>query len=391
MPKLMIPGPTEVSNKVLEKMKLPVRHHYGDEFVRLFYKVNAKLKKVFKTNNELFILAATSSAAMETAVAHAVEPGEQILICINGFFGERFEEIAHSLCCKVITINKEYGQPIEADDVLNAINENPKIKAMAIVHNETSTAVQSDLKSILAITKEKGVLTIVDSVSSMGGVDVRTDELGIDFCISGSQKCFGSVAGLSFLSVSKSAWDSILSRKEPVRSWYLNLNILKEYREKWHDWHPQGPNTAVVSLYIALDQALDEIFEEGLENRFERHIRASNAFRGSMRAMGLELFSKDHCASKTVTSICLPEGIDGSKLRENILNKHDILLSGGIAELKNKMIRIGHMSKTASDEYLIPTIQALEEVLSELGAKINRGVAVEAFKNIYDKSPDLSV
>lgn len=382
MTKLMIPGPTEVSQAVLDKMALPIRHHYGSAFVDLYFTVVGKLQQVFQTENDLFVLAATSSAAMETALAHAAEPGDTVLICKSGFFGERFEEMARCLGCQVITVDSPYGQPTDAQAVAAALEQHPAIKALAIVHNESSTAVETDLSEILAMTRQKGILSIVDAVSSMGGVAVPTDELSIDFCISGSQKCFAAPAGLSFLSVSPKAWQAIAARKQPVRSWYLNLEILKTYREKWHDWHPQGPNTAPVSLYLALDQALDEILTEGLANRYKRHIKVRDAFRAGVHAMSLDLFAPDSCASKTLTAIRLPEKIDGSVLLEQILLRHDILLAGGIGPLAKKMIRIGHMANTATDACLVPTIKALETELAAMGAAITAGAATGVFRQM---------
>ena len=383
--RLMIPGPTEVSPKALERMAQPIRPHYGDDWTRLYFDTVEKLKKVFQTKNDLFILAATSSAAMEMAVSHAVEPKETILICKNGSFGERFEEMARSLGCNVLTTVSKYGRPVTAQQVRDALEKNPRIKAMAMVHNETSVAVESNLSEVLGAAREYGVLTIVDTVSSMGGVDIQTDRLGIDFCVSGSQKCLGAPAGLAFISVSGRAWEAIENRREPVRAWYLNLNILKKYRDQWIGWHPQGPNTASVPLYLALNCVLGEILDEGLENRFRRHICASKAFRDSIRAMGLGLFVEDAFASKTVTAVCVPEGVDGAALRENMEKKHHILVAGGMGAFSKSMIRVSHMSMTASMEYLAPTLWALEEELLLLKAGINRGAATDVLKQGFEK------
>lgn len=384
MTRLMIPGPTEVSEKVLEAMARPIKPHYGAEWCELYFGLVDKLKKVFQTDNDLYIFAATSSAAMEAAVVHSVEPGEEILICINGSFGERFLEMADFAGCSAVTIKSEYGHPITVEQVQDALDKNPRVKALAIVHNETSTAVVSDLTGIMKAAHKSNVLTIVDAVSSMGGADIKTDELGIDFCISGSQKCLGAPAGLSFLSVSKRAWERISARKEPVRSWYLSLELLKRYREKSVAWHPQGPNTAPVSLYLALDQALDEILEEGLEKRFSRHQNACSAFRSGIMAMGLKPYvDNDAYASKTVTAICLPNGINGQLLREYILKKHDILVAKGIGKTADAIIRVAHMSMTASEKYLIPTLEALEDGFEYLGTKIEMGAAASAFRSAY--------
>ena len=209
-----------------------------------------------------------------------------------------------------------------------------------------------------------------------------TDGLGIDFCVSGSQKCLAAPAGLSFVSVSESAWQAIARRAKPVRSWYLNLENLRAYREKWQNWHPQGPNTAPVTLSLALNQALDALLAEGLPARFARQIRVRDAFRASMRAMGLGLFTDDSCASKTLTAVRMPAGIDGSVLLDRVLRRHDILLAGGIGPLASQLIRVGHMAWTASEDYLLPTIQALETELLALGDTIQTGSA-DVFRAAY--------
>jgi len=383
--KLMIPGPTEVSQAVLEKLSLPMRPHYGDAWCGKYFEVVDKVKRVFRTRGDLFILAATCSAAMELAVSHAVEPGEKILICNNGFFGDRFTEIAEHFGADVVTARVEYGKAVTEEDVRSALESHPDIRAVAVVHNESSTTVETELSGITAAARERDVLTIVDCVSSMGALDIPTDELGIDFCISGSQKCFAAPAGLAFISVSDRAWERVRSRKQPLHAWYLNLNVLEKYRDDWTDWHPQGPNTAPVSLYMALDQALDEILDEGLKARSERHTRARDAFRAAMRAMGLKLYVEDAVASRTLTAICLPEGIDGAALRENILRRHRILLAGGLGATKNTVIRVGHMAWTASEEFLVPAIQAIESELQRMGAAINAGAAVETFKREFPR------
>ena len=360
MTKLMIPGPTEVSPAVLEQLAKPIRHHYGPDFVALYFEVVAKLKTGFQTQADLFVLAATSSAAMEIALSHAAQPGEKVLICRNGFFGERFTEMAEYHELSVVAVASPYGPPVDPAAVAAVLAEHPDITAVALVHNESSTAVETGLKPILDLTRARGILSVVDAVSSLGGADVPTDGLGSDFFVSGSQKCLAAPAGVSFGSVSQQAWQAIARREKPVRAWYLNLENLRAYRQKWQDWHPQGPNTAPVSLYLALNQALDELLAEGLAARFARQIRVRDAFRSSMRAMGLSLFTDDSCASKTLTAVRMPEGIDGSVLLDRVLRRHDILLAGGIGPLASQLIRVGHMAWTASEAYLVPTILALE-------------------------------
>jgi len=380
---LMIPGPTVISQKAQEKLGLPMMPHYGDAWSAFYFGVIEKTKQVYQTQNELFILAATCSAAMELAVSHAVEPGEKILICNNGFFGDRFEEMARCLGLDTVAVRSEYGRAVTGEQVSAALSQDDAIRALAVVHNESSTAVESDLPGIVAAARAHDVLTVVDCVSSMGAVDIPTDRLGIDYCISGTQKCFGAPPGLAFLSVSERALARLQERKTPVAAWYLNLDILRKYREEWTDWHPQGPNTASVPLYLSLDQALDEILEEGLPTRFARHTRARDAFRAAMRAMGLALYVEDAIASRTLTAVCLPEGIDGAVLRKNILEKQRILIAGGLGATANTVIRVGHLAWTASEEYLVPTIQAIDAELAAMGAEIASGQGVSAFQETF--------
>lgn len=377
--KLMIPGPTEVSNEVLKVLSEPMRPHYGEEFAKIYFKIVEKLKKIFRTENQLFILAATSSAAMESAVNCTLERGDKILICENGFFGQRFAEMAESVGAKIVFVRSEIGRPIFADKVRDVLDNEPGIKAIAVVQNESSTGVETPIEEIARIAYEKGVITIIDSVSGMGGIDFPVDKFKIDICISGSQKCFAAPAGLAFISVSQRAWQHFKARKTPIHGWYLNLLNIKKYQEQWINWHPQGPNTAPVSLYFALNQSLDEILSEGLESRFKRHEKVTYAFRKAMKAMGLTLFVEDKYASKTLTAVCLPDGIDGSKLRKIIEDEHDILIAGGIDKMANSIVRIGHLGHTATKEYFVPTITAIEEAINKLGGHIEKGIGVKSF------------
>ena len=379
---LMIPGPTEVSSEVLAKLALPVEPHYGDGFVKLYFKVVAKLKKVFETSNDIFILAATSSAAMESAVNCAVEKGDKVLVCHNGFFGERFKEIVESVGAIPVLLKATPGKPIEPNRVKKVLEGNREINTLVVVHNETSTGVENPIEEICEVASKKGILTIVDSVSGLGGARFSADKWKIDLALSGSQKCLEAPAGLSFLSISEKAWQRFRGRKTKIHGWYLNLLNLKKYQEQWRNWHPEGPNSAAVSLYLALNAALDRIIREGLEKRIKRHKKVAKALRYAVKEIGLEPFVEDRFASKTVTAVKLPPAVDGEKLRKIIADDFDILLSGGLGETKNSVIRIGHMGMTAQSKYILPTLKAIELTLSELGFAVEEGRAQETFKRI---------
>ncbi len=379
---LMIPGPTEVSIEVLAKLALPVEPHYGDEFVKLYFEVVAKLKKIFETSNDIFILAATSSAAMESAVNCAVEKGDKVLVCHNGFFGERFKEIVESVGAIPVLLKADADKPIEPNRVKKVLEDNREINTITVVHNETSTGVENPIEEICEIAFKRGILTIIDSVSGLGGANFSADKWKIDLALSGSQKCLEAPAGLSFLSISEKAWQRFRGRKTKIHGWYLNLLNLKKYQEQWQNWHPQGPNTAPVSLYLALDAALDRIIREGLEERIKRHEKIAKALRCALRKIGLELFVEDRFASKTVTAVKLPPTVNGEQLRKVIADDFNILLSGGLGETKDSVVRIGHMGMTAQSKYILPTLKALERTLSKLGFTVKEGRAQKTFKRI---------
>ncbi len=379
---LMIPGPTEVSSEVLAKLALPVEPHYGDEFVKLYFKVIVKLKKIFETSNDIFILAATSSAAMESAVNCAVEKGDKVLVCHNGFFGERFNEIVESVGAIPVLLKAAPGKHIEPNRVKKALEDNHEIRTLTVVHNESSTGVENPIEEICEITSRRGVLTIVDSVSGLGGARFSVDKWKIDLALSGSQKCLEAPAGLSFLTISEKAWQRFRNRKTKIHGWYLNLLNLKKYQEQWQNWHPQGPNTAPVSLYLALDAALDRIIREGLEERIKRHEKIAQALRYALEEIGLELFVEDCFASETVTAVKLPPTVNGEQLRKVIADDFNILLSGGLGETKDSVVRIGHMGMTAQSKYLLPTLKAIELTLSRLGFAVEKDKAQKTFKRI---------
>ena len=388
---LMIPGPTEVSSEVLAKLALPIEPHYGDEFVKLYFKVVAKLKKIFETSNNIFILAATCSAAMETAVNCAVEQEDKVLVCLNGFFGERFKEIVESVGAIPVLVEADIGKPIEPNVVKRVLDDNHEIRTLTVVHNESSTGVENPIEEICEVASRRRVLTIVDSVSGLGGTRLSVNKWKIDLALSGSQKCIGAPTGLSFLTISQKAWERFRNRKTQIHGWYLNLLNLKRYQDQWRNWHPQGPNSAPVSLYMALDAALDDVISEGMETRIKRHEKVTRALRCALKEVGLEALVEDRFASKTVTAVKLPSGVDGEELRKMVADDFDILLTGGVGETKNSIIRIGHMGMTAQSKYLLPTLKAIELTLSKLGFAIEKNKAQEVFKTIMAEGNEKTI
>jgi aspartate aminotransferase-like enzyme len=383
---LMIPGPTEVSEEVRQELGKPVTPHYGSDWVGLYNETIAMLKKVFMTKGDMFVLVGSSSAAMEASVMSAIEPGDKVLVEFSGMFGHRFKEIIEAQGGKVVPLNVELGKAVDPDDVKRILEKDHAIKAMTLIHNETSTGVTNPARELGEICREHGLLYIVDAVSSLGGIELRTDDWNIDFCITGSQKCLETPAGLAMMSVSDNAWKTMKQRKEPIRGWYLNLQNIQKYMVMWADWHPQGPVTMATSLFKGLKVALGRILEEGLENRWERHKRAGMAMRSAVRAMGLEPFAHDQIASNTLTSVRIPQGVNGKDLLKMMEDEHSTIIAGGVGPTAGKVFRIGHMGTTASAEYILPAVSSLEESLKKLGWPLELGCGVQAAQRILGKS-----
>ena len=383
---LMIPGPTEVSEEVRQELAKPVTPHYGSDWVGIYKETIEMLKTVFKTTGDMFVLVGSSSAAMEASVMSAIEPGDRVLVELSGTFGLRFKEIVEAQGGKVVPLNVVLGKAVDPEDVKRILERDPGIKAMTLVHNETSTGVTNPARELGEIAKEHGLLYIVDAVSSLGGIELRTDNWSVDFCITGSQKCLEAPAGLAMMSVSEKAWKAMERRKEPIRGWYLNLQNLSRYSTMWSHWHPQGPGTMATTLFMGLRLAARNILVEGVENRGERHKRAAKAVRAAMRAMNLELFVRDNIASNTVTSVRIPLRVSGEDLLKTMRDEHNIIIAGGVGPTEGKIFRVGHMGIGASPRYILPTISSLGKSLTKLGHPVQLDSGVQEAQRILGQS-----
>jgi aspartate aminotransferase-like enzyme len=323
---------------------------------------------------------------MEASVNSVLEDDTEILVELSGTFGLRFAEIARYNGAKVVPLPIEFGKAVDPDAVRKALEANPKVKAMTLVHNESSTAVMNPAKEIAKVCHDRGVMLICDAVSSMGGVDIRTDEWGLDYCLTGAQKCLQSSPGLGILTLAPKAWQAIDNRKTPIRGWFLNLSNIRDYCIKWHDWHGHGPVTAPTALYAALEKSLDIILAEGLQNRFERHILNKTAVRSAIRASGLKLFVDDSCASNTVTTIVVPEGLQDKQVISAMKTQFNTLITGTPGNIGTAVLRIGHMGVTADKNFLIPTIAGFLTICKKLGAKVDVKAGLGAMLEVYDQN-----
>ncbi len=358
---LMIPGPIPVHPRVFRAMSMKIMPHRGEEFNKLFMEQSERMKKIFKTKNDVFIMSGSGTAAMDAAIANIVQPGDKVLCITSGKFGERFRDIVKAYKGAVIELKYEWGNPINTEDVKKALEKDSSIKAVTMVHNETSTGVRNPVAEIGKIVRNTKALLVVDTISSLGGDNIEVDNWGVDLCASGSQKCIGLPPGMCFISVSQKAWGVI--EKTDGTCYYLNLKKYKNNKYK-------APYTQPVSMTYGLKEALDIIDEYGFENWIKKHEKLAKATREAAKALGLKLFPQDEkTCSNTVTSIKVPDGIDGQELVKLMREKHDIVIAGGQDHLKGKIIRIGHMG-SISEKEIIVTMACLQMTLKDLGYKI---------------------
>jgi aspartate aminotransferase-like enzyme len=368
---LMIPGPTPVPERVLQAMaKHPIGHRSND-FSAIFGEVTADLKWLHQTQNDLLILAASGTGAMEAAIINFLSPQDKVLVCTNGKFGERWGEVCEAYNLDVQYVKADWGQPLDSNVIKQALEtDNQKsIKAVIITHSETSTGVINDLETISQHIKAHGALSMVDTVTSLGACNVPVDAWGLDVVASGSQKGYMMPPGLGFVAVSDRAWEAYKTAKLP--KFYFDLGPYRKNAAK-----NTTPFTPAINLIFALQAALTMMKAEGLENIFSRHDRLKASTRAAIKAMGMPLYAADHCASPAITSV-MPETIDAEKIRSVMKQKFDIVLAGGQDALKGKIFRIGHLG-FVSDREILTAIGALEATLIDLGHPGTAGAGVAA-------------
>lgn len=374
---LMLPGPTTADPRVLQAMAKNVVNHRGAEFGEIYNETTALMSKTFQTQNDSYILTGSGTSAMEAALANLVNRGEKVLNVVGGKFGGRFSEIAKIHGIESKTLDVEWGTAVTPEQVEEALEADEDIKAITMVHNETSTGVAAPIKEVGEVVKNYDALFIVDTVSSLGGDYVDVDKFHIDACVTGSQKCLAAPPGLAAITFNDDAWAAC--EKVESNSYYLNM---PKYRANGNKDPAQTPYTPSVSLIYALKEALEVIQEEGLENRVARHHQAAAATRDAVKALGLELFPDESVSSATVTAVKMPEGATDAEIRGTMLDKYYVQLAGGQDHLKGNIIRIGHMGVISYKELAI-TFTALGLTLKGLGLVDDAGAGVAALADHY--------
>jgi aspartate aminotransferase-like enzyme len=355
---LRIPGPTPCPPEVLAAMSRPMINHRGPEFADLIARVTARMKPFFQTENDVLTLSASGSGGLEAAVVNTLSPGDRVLAVSIGVFGDRFAETAQIFGADVAKLDFEWGRAADPDAVRRALAADPAIKAVLVTHNETSTGVTNDLEAISAVVREADKLLLVDAVSSLTSIDLPVDAWGCDVVVSGSQKGWMVPPGLTFVSMSPRAWAANATARMPRA--YLDLGAAREYLAKG-----QTPYTPVVSLFFALDVALDLMAAEGLPNIIARHARLAERTRRGVEELGLELFADRAHASNTVTAARVPTGVAAKQIAA-ALREEGVEIAAGQERLANEIIRIGHLGYV-SDADISGALGALERVLTRLG------------------------
>jgi alanine-glyoxylate transaminase/serine-glyoxylate transaminase/serine-pyruvate transaminase len=371
---LLIPGPVDVDDEVLAVMGAQIVQHYGMEWAAIYNETVGLCKDVFRTKNDLFIMTGPGSAATETAIGSLMLPGERLMTLVNGFFSERLTHIAREHGLEAVVVEAPLGQPVTAEAVAKKLEQEPNVRAIALVHHETSTGVINPVREIAEIARRNDLPLILDAISSMGGMILPVDEWGIDLCITSSNKCLGCPPGLALISVSERAWQ-IVDSKDTHPGWYLNLRTWREFATKW-DWHPY-PTTHPSNNILALRASLVKIMAEGLEKRYAHYARIAQAVRTGLRALGFEMFVQDEYASPLTTAVRSHSELSAAKLQELLRKEHRIFIGGGIGPLAGKIFRVGHMGASASWEGTLTFLFAVEDCMRRRGLKIAPGQSLE--------------
>ena len=378
---LMGPGPSDVPARVLQAMSAPCIGHLDPYFLSVMDETQRLLRFLFQTENALTIpVSGTGSSGMETCFVNLVEPGDEVVACVNGVFGTRMCDISNRIGGRLIRVDSEWGRAIDPEVVRKAI-KGKKPKVLAVVHAETSTGVCQPLEQLAEIAKDCGALFLVDMVTSLGGMEVSLDKTGVDAAYSGTQKCISCPPGLSPISFSQKAMEALEKRKTPVVSWYLDMTMVKSYWGAERKYH----HTAPINMIYGLREALRIIAEEGLNARFARHQLNHKALVAGVEAMGLSMLVPEAERLPMLNAVRIPDGADDMKVRKRLLSEFGIEIGGGLGDFAGKIWRVGLMGHASRPRNVFLFLSALETVLKGQGVKVEPG-ALEAASGVYGQA-----
>ncbi len=374
---LMGPGPSDVNPRILQAMSRPTIGHLDPSFIQLMDEIKSLLQFAFRTNNALTLpVSAPGSAGMEAVFVNLLEPGDKAIVCQNGVFGGRMKENVERCGATAILVQDPWGEPVDPAKVEKALAEHPDARLLAFVHAETSTGVRSDAQALAALAARHGVLTVMDAVTSLGGIAVDTDLWGIDAVYSGSQKCLSCAPGLSPVSFSPRAVERIRSRKTKVQSWFLDMNLIMDYwgsgaRRSYH-------HTAPVNALYGLHEALCILSEEGLDAAWQRHRLHHEALVCGLEAMGLTLRVAPDWRLPQLNAVNVPDGVDEAGVRASLLRDQGLEIGAGLGVLGGKIWRIGLMGHACNTRNVLFCLAALEDALVGAGVTLPLGQALQA-------------
>lgn len=377
---LLGPGPSNVHPRVLSAMSTPLVGHLDPVFIGLMEETKTLLRQVFQTENALTLpISGTGSAGMETCFVNLVEPGDEVVVGVNGVFGTRMADVVERCGGTPVVIETEWGRVFTPDDVRAGLARCTRPKLVALVHAETSTGAWQPLDGMAQVVHDAGALLLVDAVTSLAGCPLKIDEWGIDACYSGTQKCLSCPPGLAPVTFSPAAQDAMRKRDRTVQSWYLDLSMLEKYWGEDRVYH----HTAPVSMNYALREALRLVCEEGLEARYRRHERNHRALAAGLAALGMGLAAQDGHRLWMLNSVTIPDGVDDRSVRRQLLETHGIEIGAGLGAFTGKVWRIGLMGESSTQANVELVLDALESVLAAHGHACPRGAGVAAAQAVY--------
>ncbi len=371
----MGPGPSGANPRVVRAMGAPLLGHLDPEFLRIMDECRAMLRLVLRTENQVTLATpGTGTSGMEAAVMNLVEPGDNAVVGVCGYFGERVAQMAERAGGNVTRVNAPWGSPVDPATVAEAVKAAGNVKLVGIVHAETSTGVQTPIEPFAAIAREAGALLLVDCVTSLGGLPVEADRWGADVVYSGTQKCLSAPPGVAPVTFSEQAWNAVKSRETPCNSWYLDMSLLEAYWDERRAYH----HTAPISMIYALHEALALVLEEGLEARWARHERNGRALQAGLEAMGLALHADAGYRLPVLTTVRVPDGANDAEVRGALLRRNSIEIGGGLGELKGRVWRVGLMGESSTAGNVLLFLNALGRILREQGFRADIRAAISA-------------
>lgn len=378
---LMGPGPSEIHPRVLQALAAPTLGHLDPAYLELMNGMQEMLRQVFCTKNQMTLaISGTGSAGMEAGVVNLIEPGDSMVVCVNGVFGTRMVDVAERAGTKVTKVERPWGEVFTVDD-LKPVLEAVKPKVVGIVMAETSTGARQPIEAISKLVHEHGALLLVDAVTALGGIPVEVDRWQIDCIYSGSQKCLSCPPGLAPMSFSAAAMDVVLNRKTKVQSWYLDVTMLAKYWGSDRVYH----HTAPINMTYGLYEALQIVLEEGLEACFARHALNHRALRAGFAAIGIGYSTQEQHILPQLNAINVPNGVDEAWVRVQLLQRFGIEVGAGLGAFKGKVWRIGLMGYGARPNNVLLVLSAYEQLLAEQGHQFEHGAAIAAANAVYSK------